>query len=204
MSMVTLVSGGLDSTLMSVLAREERLEQFPLFIDYGQRARKQEWLTCKKVLNKLKLPKPVRMNLSGFGKTIPSGLTSFKLRLNEDAYLPGRNLLFLLVAGSYAYTNNCSAIAIGLLNDEYHLFPDQTKAFLEKTEQLFTTTFNRKINIVTPLMMFTKRDVLAMAKNKNISGTYSCHSGKKQPCGKCISCLEFINAGITIGGSHGR
>jgi 7-cyano-7-deazaguanine synthase len=118
--------------------------------------------------------------------------------------LPGRNLLFLLVAGSFAYINNCSAIAIGLLNDKHHLFPDQTKAFLEKTEQLFATTFNRKIKIITPLMKFTKKDVVAMAKHKKISGTYSCHSGRKQPCGKCISCLEFINSGINIGGNHGR
>jgi 7-cyano-7-deazaguanine synthase len=202
--MVTLVSGGLDSTLMAVFAKEEQLEQFPLFIDYGQRACKQEWLTCRQVLNKLRLPEPVRMDISGFGKTIPSGLTNIKLRLNEDAYLPGRNLLFLLVAGSFAYINNCSAIAIGLLNDKHHLFPDQTKAFLEKTEQLFATTFNRKIKIITPLMKFTKKDVVAMAKHKKISGTYSCHSGRKQPCGKCISCLEFINSGINIGGNHGR
>lgn len=204
MSMITLVSGGLDSTLMAVLAKEERLEQFPLFIDYGQRAGRQEWRTCQRIFDKLKLPLPVRMDLRGFGKLIPSGLTNLKLRLNEDAYLPGRNLLFLLAAGSYAYSNNCSAIAIGLLTEKRHLFPDQTKVFLKQAEQLFTSTYNRKIQIVTPLMKFTKKNVVAIAKHKKISGTYSCHSGKSVPCGKCISCLEFIKAGINIGGHHGR
>lgn len=204
MSMVTLVSGGLDSTLMAVLAKEEGLKQFPLFIDYGQKARKREWQTCKQVLLKRKLPAPVRMDLRGFGKTIPSGLTNPNLRLNEDAYLPGRNLLFLLAAGSFAYINNCSAIAIGLLNDKHHLFPDQTKAFVREVEQVLTSAFGRSLKIVTPLMMFDKKDVFVMARRKRISGTYSCHSGKLHPCGKCISCLEFINAGINIGGHHGR
>ena len=204
MSMITLVSGGLDSTLMAVLAKDEHLKQFPIFIDYGQRARRQEWSTCQRLFDKLKLPEPVRMDLRGFGKIIPSGLTNSKLRLNEDAYLPGRNLLFLLVAGSYAYTNNCGAIAIGLLNDKHHLFPDQTRAFLKDAGKLFVLTFKRKIKIVTPLMKFTKKDVAALAKRKKISGTYSCHSGRIEPCGKCISCLEFINAGIDIGGHHGR
>ncbi len=204
MSMVTLVSGGLDSTLMAILAKEERIEQFPLFIDYGQRANRREWQTCQHVFAKLKLPKPVRMDLRGFGNLIPSGLTNRKLRLNEDAYLPGRNLLFLLVAGSYAYSKNCSAIAMGLLTEKHHLFPDQTKAFLKQTEQLFTSTYDRQIKIVTPLMKFSKKDVMALARHKRVSGTYSCHSGKSVPCGKCISCLEFINAGIKIGGHHGR
>ena len=32
---VTLVSGGIDSTLMSMMAQEEGIALFPLFIDYG-------------------------------------------------------------------------------------------------------------------------------------------------------------------------
>ena len=38
MSIVTLVSGGLDSTLVAKLAQEQGLQIFPLFVDYGQRA----------------------------------------------------------------------------------------------------------------------------------------------------------------------
>ena len=33
---VTLVSGGFDSTLMSLMAQEEGIQLFPLFVDYGQ------------------------------------------------------------------------------------------------------------------------------------------------------------------------
>lgn len=43
MALVTLVSGGLDSTVMALLAQQQGLVQFPLFIDYGQLSREREW-----------------------------------------------------------------------------------------------------------------------------------------------------------------
>jgi len=73
-SFVNLVSGGLDSTLIGVMAREEGIQHFPLFIDYGQRAARKEWETCKLVHNALGLPAPTPMDLSGFGRVIASGL----------------------------------------------------------------------------------------------------------------------------------
>ena len=103
MKLVTLVSGGLDSTLMSVLAKEQKFELFPLFIDYGQINRKLEWEACMYNHSKHNLPLPVKVQINGFGKLIHSGLTDKKLRIYEDAFLPGRNSLFLLIASSYAY-----------------------------------------------------------------------------------------------------
>jgi 7-cyano-7-deazaguanine synthase len=102
MSLVTLVSGGLDSTLMAVLAKEESIQQFPLFIDYGQICKYREWSACKSVHLKLGLPPPVKMNLKGYGELVPSGLTNSLMRVYEDAFLPGRNLLFLLAGFAYA------------------------------------------------------------------------------------------------------
>ena len=47
------------------------------------------------------------------------------------------------------------------------------------------------IKILTPLRSFYKQDVVALAKEKKIFDTYSCHSGSKMPCGKCIACEEY-------------
>jgi len=43
-------------------------------------------------------------------------------------------------------------------------------------------------------MIFNKGDVIKLAKKRNIVGTYSCHAGGKEPCGRCISCLEILNS----------
>ena len=86
MGIVTLVSGGIDSTLMSLMAYEVDATLYPLFIDYGQLGLEKEWEACQRIHKKFHLPPVTRMDLSGFGKVIPSGLTDSKLRVNEDAF----------------------------------------------------------------------------------------------------------------------
>lgn len=191
MSFVNLVSGGLDSTLIGVMAKEDHIDQFPLFVDYGQRAAATEWATCQAVHKQLELPKPTKMDLNGFGQVIVSGLTNAGMDVKDEAFTPGRNLLFLLMGSAYAYQVGASSVAIGLLAEQFSLFPDQRQSFLALAEQAIAAAMGRHIKILTPLIEFGKADVVKLATKKGVSGTYSCHSGDIQPCGRCIACLEF-------------
>ncbi len=190
MSFVNLVSGGLDSTLIGVIAKEEDTEQFPLFIDYGQRAAEIEWSTCQTVHRKLNLPIPLKMDLSGFGRIIISGLTNPNIDV-KNAFTPGRNLLFLLIGSAYAYQVGATTVAIGLLSERFSLFPDQKSTFIMQAESAIQAALGRYIKIVTPLYDFSKADVIKLASIKGVTGTYSCHCGDLNPCGYCISCLEY-------------
>lgn len=190
MGIVTLVSGGLDSTLMAVLAKEAGIEQHPLFINYGQLCAAREWQTCLAVHEKWDLPQPKSMDLSGYGGLVRSGLTDPSLDIAKDAFLPGRNALFVLAGWGFACQQNANAVAIGLLSEEYSLFPDQTLRFLESMQSAMTIATARDISVVAPLSNFTKSQVLDIASKKGILGTYSCHAGTDTPCGVCISCLE--------------
>jgi 7-cyano-7-deazaguanine synthase len=192
MSLVTLVSGGLDSTLVACLAREEGLTQYPLFIDYGQRARARELAACRRSMAALDLPEPRVAELAGYGGLIRSGLTDPSLRVLEDAFTPGRNLLFLLTAAAYGATVDSDSVAIGLLHEDTCLFPDQTSGFLRETEHLLSRCMGRSISVLAPLSAFHKREVVELARAKRIEGTYSCHSGDAEPCGHCIACREFM------------
>lgn len=203
MSIVSLVSGGLDSTLVGVMIREQSIDNHPLFIDYGQRAAVTEWATCQAVHKQLRLPKPVRMDLSGFGKVILSGLTSDKMRIKDDAFTPTRNLLFIVAGAAYAFQVEANAVSIGFLSEEFSLFPDQTETFLGKAEDAIHTALGRHIKVSAPLSSFSKADVVGLAREKGISGTYSCHQGESEPCGVCISCLEFRGL-LVKENSHGR
>ena len=191
MSLVNLVSGGLDSTLVGVMAREEGLTVHPLFIDYGQRASQKEWDTCQRVHSQLGLSTPTRMDLSGFGRVIHSGLTSVEMDVKVDAFTPGRNLMFLLMGSAYAYQVGASTVSIGLLAERFSLFPDQQPEFIAQAERAIEAALGRRIKVVTPLADFSKADVVQLAQMKGIEGTYSCHIGGSEPCGECISCLEF-------------
>lgn len=192
MSMVTLVSGGLDSTVMAVLAREEGLEQFPLFIDYGQLNRERELGACVFNFKRYNLPTPTVMKLDGYGALLSSGLTDMKKRIYEDAFLPCRNLTFLTMGAAFAYQCGADSVGIGLLDEAYSLFGDQTRGFAKETEALISRSLGKSMHILTPLMGFSKADVVAIARDIGVNETYSCHAGTEIPCGDCIACREYI------------
>jgi 7-cyano-7-deazaguanine synthase len=194
MGIVTLVSGGRDSTLMSLLAAETGTALHPLFVDYGQLSAAREWAACRRVHEQHRLPIPERMNLGGFGACIPSGLTSTARSINDDAFLPGRNQLLVLCGAAYAYSRNVTAVAMGLLSPRTSIFPDQTEEFVTRAEELIECSFGCRISVITPLRSFVKRDVLSMLAARGVTGTYSCHSGRVSPCGACVSCREVAEA----------
>lgn len=191
MSVVTLVSGGLDSTVMAVLAQESGVTQHPLFIDYGQRSRDREYSACCDAMRGRGLPEPRVASLPGYGHLIRTGLTDASLHVMEDAFTPGRNLFFLLIGAAYGHTVGADSVAIGLLNESTSLFPDQTCSFLSSAEAVLATSLGRPIKVLAPLKDFSKQDVVRLAKAKKITGTYSCHVGGVEPCGVCIACREF-------------
>jgi 7-cyano-7-deazaguanine synthase len=179
---------------MSLMAQEEGIQLFPLFVDYGQLGAAREWEACKRLHKKHGLPSVTRMNIPGFGKTIPSGITDPHLRINEDAFLPGRNLLFVLAGAAYAFKVQADSVALGLLDPAQHLFPDQTREFVQASEAMIETAMGKRIRVLTPLIDFSKRDVLTMARARGLSDTYSCHAGGDEPCGICVACVEISNA----------
>lgn len=192
MRAVILTSGGLDSTLLTCLAFDEGYDVYPLFIDYGQLAAGEELNHCISAMKKNNIREPKIANLQDYGDLIPSGLTNRNLDIIDCAFTPGRNSLFLLCAASYAATIGAQTIMIGLLDEQYHLFSDQTKEFLRKTEDFLCLAVGQPIFIKAPLMGFSKQEIIAMSEAKKIGPTYSCHAGSEEPCGVCIACQEFI------------
>ena len=59
---------------------------------------------------------------------------------------------------------------------------------------MIETVMGRRIKVLTPLIEFSKSDVLAMARVRGLTDTYSCHAGGDMPCGECVACVEIMNA----------
>lgn len=189
---IVLFSGGLDSSLVCVMLMKHGYKVHPLFINYGQLNYKFEHKACLHVASLIGLGNVETLDIKDYGRLIPSGITNANLDIVKDAFLPGRNALFLLCASAFAYSIRVSNVAIGLLNDENSIFPDQNFNFLTQMQILITTMLSTRINIITPLSSFYKRDVVLLAKEEGIIGTYSCHAGKIFPCGNCIACKEYL------------
>ncbi|MBU1855153.1 MAG: 7-cyano-7-deazaguanine synthase [Nanoarchaeota archaeon] len=196
MDVIVLTSGGIDSAVVCKLIEKQSDKILPLFIDYGQLAAEKEWIACQNIMKDCNLPLPEKMDVRGYGKVIPSGLTSSDKHIYEDAFLPGRNLLFLTLASSYAASKKIKAIAIGLLTEKTHLFPDQTEEFIVNTNFAINSALGDSFMILTPLIKFSKSDVIKLAEKYGIplDKTYSCHSGKEKYCGKCVACKEILGS----------
>ena len=193
MRIVALASGGVDSSVMMLLLKKQGHELFPLFIDYGQLGREKELMACQNICRYLGL-EANRINISGFGKSIPSGITNSKLDIEKDAFLPTRNLLFLILGAAYGYAKAADVIAIGLLSNP--IFPDQKTEFVQAAQKSISLSLGVSIRILAPLISLDKFDTLKLAHKYGLplDLTYSCHSGNEEPCGQCISCKERMAA----------
>ena len=145
------------------------------------------------VCNLLNL-KPTKIDIPEIGKIVPSGITDSRLDIHKDAFLPNRNLLLLTLASSFGFQKSVYIVAIGLLSKS--IFADQTTTFIKSTQKVLSTSLDTDIRIMTPMISLSKLDVLRIGLKHGFpfEMTYYCHSGKKKPCEKCISCKEMTSA----------
>jgi 7-cyano-7-deazaguanine synthase len=190
---VVLSSGGLDSSLLMLLLKQEGYDVHPVHINYGQLAEEKEWSSCQRVAEYLGLPAPVKMDVTGMA-LLPSGLVNSNLHIEKDAFLPTRNLLFAVMGSAYAFTISSNIVALGILANP--IFPDQTKGFIDVTEKCISTAIGRNIKLLTPFITLDKREIIVLAAKHSLPFeiTYYCHAGTEKPCGICISCKERIAA----------
>ena len=201
-SAVILLSGGLDSSTVTGLAKSYKAKIFGLSFDYGQRHKKEldSALTIAKHFE-IEEFKIIKLDLSLWGG---SSLTDIKkvlpvdgIQLNTipNTYVPGRNTIFISVALSYAEAINADLIGLGVNALDYSGFPDCRPDYVKKFQELANLANKRgreenPIKLWTPLIDLNKEDIIQLAFDNNVplEKTWSCYSGNLKPCGKCDSC----------------
>ena len=201
-STVILLSGGLDSSTVTGLAKASKANIFGLSFDYGQR-HKRELDSALTIAKHFEIEdfKIVKLDLSLWGG---SSLTDIKKDLPVDGiqlntipntYVPGRNTIFISVALSYAEAINADLIGLGVNALDYSGYPDCRPDYIKKFQELANLANKRgreedPIKLWTPLIDLNKEDIIQLAFDNNVpvEKTWSCYSGNKEPCGKCDSC----------------
>jgi len=217
---VILSSGGLDSATTLYLAKKEGFKCHCLIFDYGQRHRR-EIESAKKIAKAANCPtRIIKIKLPWKG----SGLLDKKIKLPitpacrtgrdyrlpitiPSTYVPGRNIIFLSFALSYAEAIKAEAIFIGANAVDFSGYPDCRPEFYGAFSKVIATgtkagVEKRKIQIKTPLIRKTKAQIIRLGKRLGVpfALTWSCYRGGKRPCGICDSCYfrmkGFREAGL--------
>lgn len=210
---IVLFSGGQDSTtcLFWALNKYDEVETIGFF--YGQRHSVE--LVCReKILEKLRskkknLGKDTLIDISSFGKIASSALTQggqFEQGSNglPTSFVPARNLIFLCMAASRAYSIGADSIVTGVCETDYSGYPDCRSNTITAMEDAISFGLDRQIRIETPLMFLTKSQTWELAEQVGgkeavdfiVRETHTCYEGDHETlhewgygCGKCPACI---------------
>jgi 7-cyano-7-deazaguanine synthase len=202
---VVLLSGGLDSTTVLALALAEGYECFCLSFSYGQRHAvelKRAKAICEKTGVKQHLVLQVDLDAIG-GSALTDDIDVPKDRQPSEmngeipvTYVPGRNIIFLAHALSWAEVIGASNIFLGINAVDYSGYPDCRPDFLAAFEQMANLgtkagTQNRPFTLHAPLMRFSKKEIIekGLSLGVDYSLTHSCYDPQgDMACGRCDSC----------------
>jgi 7-cyano-7-deazaguanine synthase len=196
---VTLIlhSGGLDSTVCLLLAKEQGREVLSLGIDYGQR-HSIEMTYAAKLCKRLKVPRRVvRVRWRKPHRTIPTHRTVEEMRANvSPAFLPGRNALFLTLAAAEGASANADEIWIGVNSIDYSGYPDCQPAFVEAFNSMLKKGIPGGPTVFAPLQSMSKSEIASEAIRLGIkkNDTWSCYRPVRllfrlKACGICDACV---------------
>jgi len=199
---IILLSGGLDSSTVLAIAKEEGYECYALTINYHQR-HNAELKAARKIANLFKVKdfKIVDIDLSWLKS---SALTNKDITIPENpsigipvTYVPARNTIMMTLALAWAETIKSQNIFIGVNAVDYSGYPDCRPEYIESFQNManFATKAaveGNKIKIHTPLIEMTKAEIICEGiKNKvDYRMTVSCYQATNNglACGKCDSC----------------
>lgn len=197
---VVLLSGGLDSTVTLAIALDEGMEVIALSFRYGQRHTK-ELGSAEAVCRHYGIEhRIIDIDLSSFR----SALTDKKLEVPSGGagkeeipitYVPARNIIFLSIAAGICESVGAGAVYIGANAIDYSGYPDCRPEFFAAFREMLAAgtkigTEGRAVEIRTPIIHFTKADIVRKGKELNVPLhlTWSCYNGGGKACGRCDSC----------------
>ena len=214
-------SGGQDSTtcLHWALSRFGKVEA--VFFDYGQR-HAAEIAAAAAIASRLNVPLKV-FRLDFFRELGGNALVDQAMAIEAmpeggglpNTFVPGRNLIFLTYAASYAFTRGIHDLITGVCQTDYSGYPDCRDATIKRLEQALgqglgwndsgrPPTQAGGFAIHTPLMFMTKAESVRWAAElgalESLAYSHTCYEGAFPPCGKCPACQlrkkGFEEAGV--------
>lgn len=205
---VVVFSGGQDSTTCLIQALNEFDEVHAITFDYGQRHRL-EIEVAQQLAQELGVKAHKIMDVGLLNELAISSLTrddipvSHELQENglPNSFVPGRNILFLTLAGIYAYQIGAESVITGVCETDFSGYPDCRDRFVKSLNDALIQGMDRQFTIRTPLMWLNKAETWALADQLKAlelvrEKTLTCYNGiLGDGCGDCPAC-DLRRAGL--------
>lgn len=207
MTVVTMLSGGMDSTvLLYHLAKEfPRDTIIALSVDYGQRHIR-ELSAARQIASQFVRVTHRIVDLTTVGELLPgSALTDDNVEVPEGHYaaenmkltvVPNRNMIMLSIAIGVAVAHNAHTVAFGAHAGDHTIYPDCRPLFrdmMSATAQIANEGFiSTNFQLIAPFIQDTKADIAKYGSQLGVPFelTWSCYKGVEKHCGKCATCSE--------------
>ena len=208
---ICILSGGMDSTLASYMAKNDEYEIIAVHFNYGQRTQDRELKAFRDICDDLKILEKYEIDIPFFTQIGASALTDKTIDVPTGGieagvpitYVPFRNGIFLSITAAIAEKEGATAMYIGVVQEDSSGYPDCTDEFISKMEKAINqgTKEETKIEILTPLVHLSKAQIVheAIKLNVPLEHTWSCYKEEKEACGVCDSCRLRLN-GFKIAG----
>ena len=213
---ISVLSGGLDCCVATAVYAKD-YEIHAITFNYGQKAFAQELKASREICEKMgfkhyviDLPwlAEISNSILNTSEDIPevdfNDLDDLE-KSNETAssvWVPARNTVFTSIAASFAESIGAEIIIVGWDKEEANTFPDNSKEYMEKFNELFEVGSPIDIEIKAPAIDLDKDEIVKLGDEINapMELSYSCYKGEEKPCGVCESCMRrkrgFKKAGI--------
>ena len=216
---VVLLSGGLDSTTVLAIAKDEGFIPYALSFRYGQR-HETELAAAARVASAIGVAEHItaEVNLNVFGgSALTAQIDVPKQRTDAEmsggipvTYVPARNTVFLSVALAWAEVLEADDIFVGVNALDYSGYPDCRPEYISAFEQMANLATKaavegrQRIQIHAPLIELSKAQIIERGLGLGVDYgiTHSCYDpdDEGRACGSCDSCLlrlkGFREAGV--------
>ena len=226
MKALVMLSGGLDSTVTSCIAKDglgAEGELHAISFQYGQRHAVRELEQAGIIARYLAVASHQFVRIP-FNENFFDGATSLVVGDKGEfdvpippkpgtgseipsTWVPQRNMLFLTYAFGYADTIGADVVYTGFNAVDYSGYPDCRPEFVTAAQialNLARKRFvesNHIIEIETPIIHMSKVDIIkeGLSLKAPLELTYSCYNGGDQPCLECDSCQIRLGAFNELG-----
>jgi 7-cyano-7-deazaguanine synthase len=195
MSVIVLMSGGVDSLVCAELARERGILAGLVFVDYGHPAQAAEAWRAFAYHGRSRIPLWV---VHAFGLGLADMDAAAQATSDSPRVVPARNALLIAAAANRAAVVGASEVWIGAQGGDDASYPDCRAGWIDAISEAMHAACG--VRVAAPLVAMSKPQVIAEARRLGIAReeTWACYrpSGT-DPCRACASCLAAADAWVT-------